>query len=204
MGLSKSAMRSKYAQLDDDEKTKVSTIWMPGQSSQLTTFVTEPGLYKLVLWSRNSKIKGTPAYKFTRWVTHDALPALRKTGTYTISALETENRQLVSENEILEEETTTLKQDKLGLNQTITLRDAQLQSTTKYLTENRLHAYGRKVLTKQGVLTYSNEIFKFLCLATKSLRNKLEWIKNIPYILEGETDYVRMFLLRNAPGYANS
>jgi hypothetical protein len=41
--------------------------------------VNESGLYSLILGSRKAEAK-----RFKRWVTHEVLPAIRKTGTYTV------------------------------------------------------------------------------------------------------------------------
>jgi prophage antirepressor-like protein len=41
------------------------------------TVVNEPGLYSLILWSEKQQAKD-----FKRWVTHEVLPTLRKTGRY--------------------------------------------------------------------------------------------------------------------------
>ena len=46
-----------------------------GRQTMVT--VNEPGLYCLILRSRKSE-----ARDFTRWITHDVLPALRRTGSY--------------------------------------------------------------------------------------------------------------------------
>jgi prophage antirepressor-like protein len=43
--------------------------------------VNESGLYSLLLGSRKPEAK-----RFKRWNTHDVLPAIRKTGTYTARA----------------------------------------------------------------------------------------------------------------------
>lgn len=45
------------------------------------TIVNEPGLYSLVLGSRKPEAK-----RFKRWVTHEVLPAIRKTGSYAVPA----------------------------------------------------------------------------------------------------------------------
>ncbi len=46
------------------------------------TVVSESGLYNLVLGSRKAEAK-----RFKRWVTHEVLPAIRKTGSYAVSAM---------------------------------------------------------------------------------------------------------------------
>ena len=47
---------------------------------QNMTFVTESGLYRLIFQSRKPE-----AEAFTDWVTEEVLPAIRKTGTFTLS-----------------------------------------------------------------------------------------------------------------------
>lgn len=61
------------SRLDEDERSKLS-IGRQGE----TGIVNEPGLYGLVLGSRKDEAKS-----FKRWVKHEVLPAIRKTGTYT-------------------------------------------------------------------------------------------------------------------------
>jgi prophage antirepressor-like protein len=67
------------ARLDDDEKGRNSIPTLGGE--QEMTVVNEPGLYSLVLGSRKPEAK-----RFKRWVTHEVLPAIRKTGRYALSA----------------------------------------------------------------------------------------------------------------------
>lgn len=60
--------------LDRDEVTKFNL----GSLSGNTNFISEPGLYKLIGASRKPAAK-----RFNRWVTHDVLPSIRKTGSYS-------------------------------------------------------------------------------------------------------------------------
>jgi len=69
--------RKALERLDDDEKG-VNSIHTPGGVQEMTT-VNEPGLYALVLGSRKAEAK-----RFKRWVTHEVLPAIRKTGSYAV------------------------------------------------------------------------------------------------------------------------
>jgi prophage antirepressor-like protein len=48
------------------------------------TTVNEPGLYSLILGSRKPEAKA-----FKRWVTHEVLPAIRRTGSYSVPAAPT-------------------------------------------------------------------------------------------------------------------
>lgn len=61
--------------LDEDEKA-LHTVQTPGGRQQMA-FISEPGLYSLVLRSRKPEAKA-----FKRWVTHDILPSIRKSGGY--------------------------------------------------------------------------------------------------------------------------
>lgn len=71
--------RDAVSRLDADEKDVASTDTLGGQ--QAMTIINEAGLYSLILTSRKPEAKA-----FKRWVTHDVLPAIRKTGTYQLPA----------------------------------------------------------------------------------------------------------------------
>lgn len=63
------------ARLDADDRTLVS---IEGSSNgKPVNAVNEPGLYSLVLGSRKPEAKA-----FKRWITHEVLPSIRKTGGY--------------------------------------------------------------------------------------------------------------------------
>jgi prophage antirepressor-like protein len=66
--------------LDDDEKV-LCLIQTPGGKQEMQV-VTESGLYSLVLGSRKPEAK-----QFKRWVTHEVLPTIRKTGTYSVQPM---------------------------------------------------------------------------------------------------------------------
>ncbi len=68
--------RDAVARLDDDERNTVAlTDGTPGNPNM--TIVSEPGLYALVLGSRKPEARA-----FKRWVTHEIIPAIRRTGGY--------------------------------------------------------------------------------------------------------------------------
>ena len=62
--------------LDEDERAKLN-LGRQGEG----TIVNEPGLYSLVLGSRKPEAKA-----FKRWITHEVIPSIRKTGGYTVKA----------------------------------------------------------------------------------------------------------------------
>ncbi len=69
--------RKALERLDDDEKGVSSIHTLGGQ--QEMTVVNESGLFNLVLGSRKPEAK-----RFKRWVTHEVLPSIRKTGSYAV------------------------------------------------------------------------------------------------------------------------
>ena len=76
--------RDAISQLDDDEKnTVVISDGIPGNPNK--AIISEPGLYRLVMRSRKPEAK-----EFQRWVTHEVLPQIRRTGGY-IPASETDD-----------------------------------------------------------------------------------------------------------------
>lgn len=73
LGLSRH--RDAVSRLDDDERGSVLVDTLGG--AQETSSVNEYGLYNLIMTSRKEKAKS-----FKRWVTHEVLPEIRKTGGY--------------------------------------------------------------------------------------------------------------------------
>ena len=74
--------RDAIARLDDDEKGRPAIVDTPGGPQEMAT-VTEPGLYSLIMRSRKPAAKS-----FQRWVTHEVLPSIRRTGSYGAPALD--------------------------------------------------------------------------------------------------------------------
>lgn len=67
--------RDAAGRLDDDEKGVVITDTLGGR--QESTVIDESGLYKLTLRSRKAGAK-----RFTKWLTREVLPSIRRTGSY--------------------------------------------------------------------------------------------------------------------------
>ena len=81
LGIATNHLRESGRGLDDDEVLSLPN-WEGKGSAPL--IVSEAGFYKLVLRSRKPEAKA-----FQRWVTHDVLPAIRRTGGYMVSRDET-------------------------------------------------------------------------------------------------------------------
>ena len=63
--------------LDDDEKTNLSNSYVWPEPGRRPLIISEPGLYRLIMRSRKPEAK-----EFQRWVTHEVLPQIRRTGGY--------------------------------------------------------------------------------------------------------------------------
>ena len=86
--------------LDDDVKMTIdSTEGHSGRrgGAQVLNVVNEPGLYTLVLGSRKPEAKA-----FRRWITHEVIPAIRKSGAYAVKLSPAE--QLVAQAQLLVEQ----------------------------------------------------------------------------------------------------
>jgi prophage antirepressor-like protein len=64
--------------LDDDERKRIPVIDSLGRKQE-TFAINESGLYTLILRSNKPQAK-----EFKRWITHEVLPSLRKTGAYDL------------------------------------------------------------------------------------------------------------------------
>lgn len=82
--------RDAVNRLDADEKGVVLTDTPGGM--QNVTIINEPGLYSLVLGSRKPEAKA-----FKRWITHDVIPAIRKTGGYIAGEERMSDDELLSQ-----------------------------------------------------------------------------------------------------------
>lgn len=63
---------------DEHSKTDPDSIGVKANAPHGITLVSEPGLYSLILRSRKQEAKA-----FKRWITHEVIPQIRKTGSYT-------------------------------------------------------------------------------------------------------------------------
>jgi anti-repressor protein len=81
LGISNPSQALSY--LDDDEYEMVAAALISSEArpQDFINLVTESGLYSLILRSRKPEAKA-----FKRWITHEVLPAIRKTGRYEVAA----------------------------------------------------------------------------------------------------------------------
>ena len=173
------------SRLDEDERAKFN-LGRQGDA----TIVNEPGLYTLVLGSRKPEAKA-----FKRWITHDVIPSIRKTGSYTmlpqdyISAL----KALVAS----EEERLALQEKNLEMLPKAEYYDA-VRDTKSVMQVKELSAY----LSSNGVKIGRNRLFSllrndgYICKAgpTKNLPTQdsldmgLMEVKQSKYLHNGEVE----------------
>lgn len=93
------------SRLEDDEKytTLISNEGAASGKSQMA-FISEPGLYSLVLGSRKPE-----ARQFKRWITHDVIPAIRSHGGYLTPEL---TEQVLSDPDTIIRLATDLKRER--------------------------------------------------------------------------------------------
>lgn len=84
LGLGNSTVAA--ARLDEDERSKFN-LGRQGEA----TIINEPGLYALVLSSRKPEAKA-----FKRWITHEVIPEIRKTGGYIAGQETMDDDQLLA------------------------------------------------------------------------------------------------------------
>lgn len=101
--------------LDDDEKSSVTlNDGTPGTPNK--SIVSESGLYSLILASRKPE-----AHDFKRWVTHEVLPQIRKTGGYIPATDADDDMTILAKAVLVAQKTIDLK------NQQLKAKDAQIK-----------------------------------------------------------------------------
>ncbi|UVX36081.1 MAG: antirepressor protein KilAC domain [Namikivirus ozawa] len=102
--------------LDDDEITNLrnSEVW--NQPGRAPLIISEPGLYKLIMRSRKPEAK-----TFQRWVTHEVLPQIRRTGGYIPTTDADDDMTILAKAVLVAQKTIDLK------NQQLLAKDARIK-----------------------------------------------------------------------------
>ena len=91
--------------LDDDEKG-TNSIRTPGGEQQMLV-ISEPGLYSLILRSRKPEAKA-----FKRWITHEVIPAIRRTGGYMAAGQNDTPESIMARAVLIAQDTITRLQER--------------------------------------------------------------------------------------------
>ncbi|ETK29931.1 putative prophage antirepressor [Paenibacillus larvae subsp. larvae DSM 25719] len=145
--------RDALSRMDEDEKGVVSIDTLGG--AQQMQVLNESGLYSLVLSSRKPESK-----KFKRWVTHEVLPAIRKTGMYATD-------ELLDNPDLLIQAATKLKEEREARRQLeaqvksdkpkVLFADAVSASKTSILIGELA-----KILKQNGIQTGGKRLFEWM------------------------------------------
>ena len=92
--------------LDKDEKG-ANTVRTLGENQRMTV-ISEPGLYNCIMRSNKDEAK-----RFRRWVTHEVLPSIRKTWSYSVTPKLTREQQL-AQAVLLSQEVIAEKDEKIA------------------------------------------------------------------------------------------
>ena len=159
--------------LDDDEKGLRSTQTLGGM--QEIVIINEPGLYSLVLGSRKPEAK-----TFRRWITHDVIPAIRKTGGYIAGEENMTDDELIAKALIITTE--KLKQ-----------REARIAALSAQIEEDQPYTrFGKSISASDAAILLGD----FAKVAANSGipigRNRLfKWLRDNKYLMPDNKPYQR-------------
>lgn len=102
--------------LDKDEVAQIDPkdyLGSENRSNQAVNIVSEPGLYKLIMRSRKPEAK-----EFQRWVTHEVLPQIRKTGGYIPTTAADDDMTILAKAVMIGQRTMEAQKQKIAEQQT--------------------------------------------------------------------------------------
>lgn len=141
--------------------------------NSMATFVTESGFYEVLLFSTSAKVK-----PFRKWITHDILPSIRKTGQYNsfqIPKTFAEALRLAADQqEMIEEQQ---KQLEANATEILVLNDKVNEMQPKVTYYDQILSSRNTMLTTQIAKDYGYSARKF---------NKLLESLHIQYKLRGQ------------------
>ena len=143
--------------LDEDEKAKFN-LGLPGGD---TNCVNEPGLYALVLGSRKPEAKA-----FKRWVTHEVIPSIRRTGGYIAGQEELSPQELLARALVVAQQTLAQREARISA---LTVENQTLAPKAEYF----------DALVDRNLLTNFRETAKQLQIGEKAL---VSWLLKRKYL----------------------
>lgn len=99
--------------LDEDEKTNFTNCNVAQNGGRAPLIISEPGLYKLIMRSRKPEAK-----EFQRWVTHEVLPQIRKTGGYIPTSESDSDEDIMARAVLVAQKTIKQKNQQIAEQQT--------------------------------------------------------------------------------------
>ena len=170
--------------LDSDEKSGVNTVDPHGRE-QKTNIINESGLYSLILTSRKPQ-----AHAFKRWITHEVIPAIRKTGSYNASPTITIDRDALGY--IIGSTVAETVKQLMPYMKAFPLKEPKPPRERKPVLLKDFEAVMRKVIREQGVS--GNEISERMNVSKATVSNWRNG-KNQP----NRENYLRFVMEFNVP-----
>ena len=129
--------RDAVSRLDDDERATVGLT--DGSQIRNYSIVNEFGLYNLVLSSRKPEAK-----VFKRWITHDVIPSIRKSGGYQVSKDPiTALRLMLQATEETKEEVEDVKNRVVNLEENVSINPGKYSYISKRISQ-KVHQVGKE------------------------------------------------------------
>lgn len=123
----------------DDEDKGVTEMMTPGGKQNLI-IINESGLYSLILSSKLPSAK-----KFKRWITAEVLPAIRKTGSYSMAMTDEEKIQLIAKGNIKLNERIDKVENKISmLENDVPLYGCEIEEVQKHINRRVVRLLGEK------------------------------------------------------------
>lgn len=170
------------ARLDDDEKSSITlNDGTPGTPTK--AIVSESGLYSLILASRKPEAK-----EFKRWVTHEVLPTIRKTGGYIPASEADSDEDILAKAVLIAQKTIDLK------NQQLQAKDAQimqLEPKAKALdtftnVEDRLLVRdAAKILSNAGTVISEKQLREWMAVNGWIYKHNGSWHATAKHVTAG-------------------
>lgn len=176
--------------LDDEEKgtRPVDTL---GGTQQLSV-ISEPGLYKAILQRQTRRMGAevTKAFvkRFQRWVTHEVLPTIRKTGGYIPTVGADSDEDILAKAVLIAQKTIDLK------NQQLRAKDAQiteLEPKAKALdaftdVEDRLLVReAAKILSNSGTIISEKQLREWMAANDWIYKHNGSWYATSKHCMAG-------------------
>lgn len=176
------------AKLDDDEKL-TRKFFVSGQNREMLC-VNESGLYTLIL--RSNKLEAKP---FKRWVTHEVLPSIHKTGSYGQSQqvdlspiLELMQQQMQMMMQILENQKKSLESQKSLTPKQLDAIKMAVNKTARPLADRHNLAWGRAVREVYYELNGRMGVQSYYHIAPSDYEEALALLKRMREVKEQELE----------------
>lgn len=178
--------------LDDDERARFNL----GRQGEVN-IVNEYGLYNLILTSRKPEAK-----KFKRWITHEVIPSIRKTGGYQIPDNPMDALKLMFEAqtqtndkvEHIQEDVKELKDNKLLNPGQYNYLGTQIRKRVRAIKEVRK----LNLTAKQNSKLYSfinRDLNKYVGIRTRSQFKEKDFEKALNFISEWDLSYTDLKII---------